>query len=56
MTKSNVVGPECSKCGKPMPWVAVELVDKKPINVFHCDSCDKFAALAETPIKEVRVA
>jgi hypothetical protein len=42
----EIAGPECSSCRKPMEWLSVELVGTKPMNVFHCEACEKFAAAA----------
>jgi hypothetical protein len=44
---SIMQSPECSICKQPMVWQSVELVSAKPVNVFHCKSCDNIAA-AET--------
>jgi hypothetical protein len=47
MQKSpKIQGPECSKCEQPMAWHSVQLAGKRSMNVFHCESCDKFAATA----------
>jgi protein-arginine kinase activator protein McsA len=37
-------GPTCGKCQQAMTWVAEQIVDTKPMQVFHCENCDKYAA------------
>jgi hypothetical protein len=27
-----------------MTWVSEQIVDNKPMQVFHCENCDKYAA------------
>jgi hypothetical protein len=29
-----------------MTWVSEQVVDNKPMQVFHCDTCEKYAAAA----------
>jgi hypothetical protein len=43
---SKNVGPECSKCERPMAWQSLVTVGKDQVNVFHCVACDKLAARA----------
>jgi hypothetical protein len=44
MTFQNIPGPICGKCQERMTWVAEHIVDSKPMQVFHCEACDKYAA------------
>ncbi len=32
-----------------MLWQSMQLVGAQPMNVFHCESCDKFTAAAAMP-------
>jgi hypothetical protein len=43
---SEIPGPLCSKCEQPMEWLSVQLVGTQPMNVFHCEACERFAAAA----------
>jgi hypothetical protein len=40
----NMIGPICGKCQDRMTWVAEHIVSSKPMQVFHCQACDKYAA------------
>lgn len=37
-------GPVCGKCEQQMLWVAEHIVKKEPMQVFHCETCDRYAA------------
>lgn len=40
----NFQTPMCSKCQEPMLWVSEQIVLEKAVQVFHCETCDKYAA------------
>ena len=44
MTVPQTTFPICKKCAKPMTWVAEHFVESDPVEVFHCESCDRYAA------------
>jgi hypothetical protein len=44
ITSQAIKGPVCGKCKKRMTWVSEQIVDAKPMQVFHCETRDKYAA------------
>jgi protein-arginine kinase activator protein McsA len=40
----TITGPICNKCQEHMAWVSEQIVGNIPIQVFHCETCDKYAA------------
>jgi hypothetical protein len=56
MKKSpEIAGPECSRCQKPMEWLSVQFVGAQPVNVFHCETCEKFAAAAASTAESLNL-
>jgi hypothetical protein len=45
MAHQSALDPICNKCQQAMAWVAEHIIDSKPIAVFHCESCGKYAAV-----------
>jgi hypothetical protein len=43
-TFKTTSGPICRKCQRPMAWVSEQVVESKPMQVFQCEVCDKYAA------------
>ena len=43
-TFKDMPSPICGKCQQRMTWVSEQIVDSKPMQVFHCETCDKLAA------------
>jgi hypothetical protein len=43
--------PQCHRCGSFMVFLAVQIVDHMPVDVFRCPSCDTMEAkqLDEAP-------
>ena len=45
MKQSTIISdPDCPKCQKVMNWHSVQEAGTKRLNVFHCESCNTFAA------------
>jgi hypothetical protein len=44
MSIKNMYAPVCGRCQQTMTWVSEQIVDNKPMQVFYCETCDKFAA------------
>ena len=44
MSSRKVATPTCSKCQQLMVWRAEEIVNSRPVQVFHCEICDKYSA------------
>ena len=40
----TIAGPLCHKCQISMKWVSEQIVENKPMQVFHCKDCDKYSA------------
>jgi protein-arginine kinase activator protein McsA len=40
----DIPGPICGRCQQHMVWINEQIVDGKPIEIFHCEACDKLAA------------
>lgn len=36
----------CIRCQEEMAWVSEQIVDAKPVQVFHCDTCKKYSAVS----------
>jgi hypothetical protein len=51
----NIPGPICNKCEQCMRWASEQIVDLSPVQVFHCETCDKYAA-ASLGLKGFRAA
>lgn len=39
----SIPGPISGKCQQHMAWTAQHIVDSKPIQVFRCETCDRYA-------------
>lgn len=48
--------PVCNRCNQFMVWAAEVIVAKVPVQVFHCVSCDKYAAAALSNSVEIVMA
>jgi hypothetical protein len=38
--------PVCGKCQQPMSWISERVVDSRPIQIFHCEDCDRYEAVS----------
>jgi uncharacterized protein with PIN domain len=51
-TESKGSNPVCHKCSQRMRWSSTEIIipleayEERHIDVFHCDTCDKYTARA----------
>lgn len=46
MSSHDTRSPACIRCTQPMVWASEQIVSTKPVQVFHCEPCDKYAAVA----------
>lgn len=42
---SHTQSPVCLKCNHLMVWSCEKIVNKQPVEVFHCAACDQYAAV-----------
>jgi arsenate reductase-like glutaredoxin family protein len=46
MEQTQISGPDCSKCKKPMAWHSEQSVGTHDVNVFQCKPCKKLTAVS----------
>jgi len=42
--QSSKQSPKCHRCGSFMVFVAMQIVDQRPVDVFSCPRCDTLEA------------
>lgn len=45
----DMPAPTCGKCQQRMVWVSEQDVKNVPMQVFHCEACEKYAASLPPP-------